>query len=256
MKKRGLKLLCLDIGNTSTSFGIYENGRFQRTGHILSSSVPLFVKKSLVNDSHNPSLNIIISCVVPPVLYKIMKLTARKGVRKRVLIIGKNYRLPLKHRYKNLKRLGSDRQVNAYGATRFYGAPLLILDYGTALTCDYVSSKGVFEGGLIIPGPEIALKALSEKAALLPTLGFPKKAGLFGRDTRSGMEAGILQGYGALTDGLVERFGKHFGRKFRVIATGGLARLIARYSCKIDRLDPLLTLKSLVAVFKDYAKTS
>jgi type III pantothenate kinase len=144
--------------------------------------------------------------------------------------------------------------VNIYGAVKIYGLPLLILDYGTALTCDYVSDKGIFLGGLIIPGPEISLQALCERAALLPLIKFPTGTVPFlGRDTQAGMKAGILRGYGAMTDGLVERFQARYGRKFRVIATGGLAKAIAPYASRVDVLDPLLTLKSLVKVYKDHS---
>ena len=256
MREDELTLFCLDIGNTSTGFGVYRNGKFVKTGHARSDRFPSIMDKMIRNMSNDPTIHIIVSSVVPSPTLKIKKWLRGDVAGKRLFVVGGNCRVRIKHKYHNIDKLGSDRLVNAFGAMKIYGPPLLIFDYGTALTCDYISSRGAFEGGLIIPGPEIALKALSEKAALLPSIRFPKKAGFIGRDTRSGMEAGILQGYGALTDGLVERFGKRFGRKSRVIATGGLAALISRYSSKIDLVDPLLTLKSLVLVFKDRAKTS
>lgn len=100
---------------------------------------------------------------------------------------------------------------------------------------------------MIIPGPEIALQALFEKAALLPRIPFPKEAKAFiGRDTRSGMKAGILRGYGAMADGLIKRFRQRFGSRLRVVATGGFARAIRPYSSQIQVIDGLLTLRALV----------
>ena len=144
--------------------------------------------------------------------------------------------------------------MNAYGGMKRYGCPLLILDFGTALTCDYVSKRGIFEGGLIIPGPEISWQALAEKTALLPKLPFPKPhrlLPLIGQDTKTGMEAGILRGYAALTDGLIEKFRAQYKVGPKVVATGGLAKAIYPYSCRIDVLDPLLTLQGLVEIFRD-----
>ena len=166
--------------------------------------------------------------------------------------IGKNLKVPIRHNYKQINKLGQDRLANVYGAVKIYKPPLLILDYGTALTCDYVSSKGAFEGGLIIPGPEIALSALYERTALLPKVNFPiKQAAFIGRDPKGCMKAGILQGYGAMTDGLIERFHKRYGKRFQVVATGGLAKAIFPHTAKVDILDPLLTLKSLHQLFED-----
>lgn len=171
-------------------------------------------------------------------------------------MVGANLKVPMRHKYRQISRLGPDRLVTAYGAMKIYGAPLLILDFGTAFTCDYISAKGVFEGGLIIPGPQISLQALSEKTALLPSLGFPRNSpSLIGHDTKSCMKAGILHGYGAMADGLVGRFRKRYGIKFRVVATGGLAETLASYMSQVDLVDPLLTLKSLARLFRDQVKS-
>lgn len=182
-----------------------------------------------------------------------MNLRRPGGEKVRPWIIGKNLRVRIRHNYRNINELGTDRLVNVYGGVKIYGAPLLIFDYGTALTCDFVSKKGVFLGGLIIPGPEISFNALSEQTALLPKIRFPKRfPSLLGNDPRGCMKAGILQSYGALTDGLVERFRRRFGNQFKVLATGGLAKTIAPYTSHLKIVDPLLTLRGLAAVYKDY----
>ena len=251
VKKSGRELLCVDVGNTSISIGEFKAGRIKRAWRYSRVKFPEFVPlfKKFVRLS--PKCNVVISSVVPDITPKIRKIVGKNG-----WIIGENLKIGLPHKYIPLKRLGNDRLANAYGGLRTYGAPLLILDFGTALTCDYISGKGVFEGGLIIPGPEIAWEALTEKAAQLPKLSFPrhvKKSFLVGRDTRSGMEQGILQAYGSLTDGLIERFRKQYGRNLRTVATGGLARVIYPFTRKVDLLDPFLTLKSLALAFLESA---
>lgn len=248
-------LLLIDIGNTSVSYGLYQRGRLKGVKHSPSNDFPKIVIKLIKSGNIGPETLIITTSVVPKITRKIREIARKFGFLGRFLVLGEDIHVPIKHKYLYINRLGCDRLANIYGAIRLYGPPLLIFDYGTALTCDYISEKGIFLGGLIIPGPEVSLKALTEKTALLPSIKFPRKYVPFiGRDTKGGMKAGILQGYGAMTDGLVERFRRRFGRRFQVIATGGVATAIHPYTTKVDVLDPHLTLKSLIQVFKDLVK--
>lgn len=261
MKTKPPVVVCLDIGNTSTGYGIGTAGKFMRSGYWPTDNLPSEIQILMSNMNRFPLLNIVVSSVVPKItdiLVKMEKRQGRHGKRVKLWIVGRNLRIGIKHKYQNLARLGSDRLVNICGAIHFYKPPLLILDYGTALTCDFISKEGIFEGGLIIPGPGIAWEALCQKAALLPKLSFPIKRKqsrasheIIGRNTRQGMEMGILQAYGALTDGLVGRFKKRFGRQLRVVATGGLAQTVASHSSAIDIVDPLLTLNSLLRIYTD-----
>ena len=250
--KKAERLLCIDVGNTSVSCGLFYGRRLKRLWHWLTNNIPKIASDIRNIDSNIPIDYALISSVVPKITLKLGKI-----IRSKFWVVGGNLGVRIKHNYKPLKKLGADRLVTAYGGMKLYGRPLLILDFGTALTCDYISRQGVFEGGLIIPGPEIAWEALAVRTALLPKISFPKgksRLPVLGRDTRTGMEAGILQGYGALADGLVERFQRRFGRGFRVVATGGLASTIYPYTRRIDVVDPLLTLKSLVEAFQDRKK--
>lgn len=194
-----------------------------------------------------------VSSVVPKITKIIKRIFLDKNISKRLNVLGQNFKIPIRHRYPNMKNLGSDRLVNIYGAVRLHRFPLLIIDYGTAITCDYVSGDGVYRGGLILPGPEISLEALSKKAALLPQVPFPKKASsLLGRNTREAMQLGVLQGVRAMTDGLVIRFKRRYGRRLKVVATGGLSRRLYPLTEQIDILDPLLTLRSLALAFLEF----
>ena len=177
-------LILLDIGNTSVTYGLYQNGRWQGFGSRLIDDIPKFINKCCKSGAEYHPYNLVISSVVPKNTLIIKKTLAKKpGIR--LWIAGKNLPVPIRHRYKWPEKLGIDRRVNVYGALQLYKPPLLIIDFGTAITADYISKKGVFEGGMIIPGPEISFQSLIERAALLPKkIRLPEKALSFiGRST-------------------------------------------------------------------------
>jgi type III pantothenate kinase len=238
-------LLCIDVGNTSVNYGLFKNGRLTKEGRTPTKTIPKLTLNLMMNVERTPITQLIISSVVPQISLK-MRTSIKHIKGAKVLEVGKNLKVPMVSKYRHRNRLGADRLVNAFGALKIYGSPVLIMDFGTALTCDYVSKKGVFEGGLIIPGPQIALEVLSQRTALLPKVSFPNKKGsLIGRDTVSCMKYGILQGYGTMAEGLVQRFKAKYGRSLKVVVTGGLAKLISGHVRGVDIVDPLLTLKSL-----------
>lgn len=245
--------LALDIGNTSVTRGLYQNGRWSHFGYSLFSDIPKFVKK-VSRSGGKKQIKTIISSVVPKKTRFIVNLIGRNP-RFEVFVAGKDLKIPLNHRYRS-KKLGMDRQVNLYGAIQLYNPPLLVVDFGTAVKFDYISPEGIFEGGLIVPGPEISFQALMGRAALLPkNLRLPTSTPSFlGRNTLGCMKAGILQGYGALTDGLVARFRERYGKSLRVVATGGFARVLQPYTRSLRRVDPKLSVKSLKLLFENSLK--
>ena len=245
------RILAIDIGNTAATVGFYEGGRLKDFGSLYYNDVPKYAINKLKSGKLN-YLSIIISSVFPKITTLLKnKLRGFKGIK--IWVCGSNIQVPIRHNYHDYKSLGCDRKINIYGATLMYKLPLLIIDYGTAITFDYVDAKGVFKGGMIIPGPETALRALSQRAALLPK-GFrlPKKTKSFlGRNTRECMESGILEGYGAMTDELIRRFRQRCGEGLRVLATGGFAEHIRPYAKNIQIVDPKLSIKSLLALWRD-----
>lgn len=245
------RIIAIDIGNTAGTVGFYEGGRLKDFRSIGYNAIPKYVKK-IAKSGSNIQCHVIISSVVPKITSFLKSSISRiKWVN--IWIAGDNLTLKIAHKYKNYNKLGIDRKVNAYGAIRIYRLPMLVIDFGTATTYDYIDPKGVFRGGLIIPGPTLSYQALLAKGALLPKgRKLPKRARSFpGRDTVSCLEAGILEGYGAMTDGLIRRFKEKFGPKLRVLATGGLAKTIAPYARGIDILDPQHSIKSLLALWRD-----
>ncbi len=250
------RLLLLDIGNTAVTYGEYQGGRLLTFGTFKNYDIPKLIKKCS-KSGLNSTLNVIICSVIPQLTIKFKK-SISKSKSCKVWVIDQNLTPSIKHNYNNINKLGSDRKVNIYGALRMYRPPFLLISLGTALTADFVSKKGVFEGGMILPGPETALRALLQRTALLPKhLKFPKSYRSFlGRSTKDCLESGILEGYGSMLDELIRRFKKHTDPKLRVIATGGLASLLKPYTREINILDPRHSVKSLLLLFKNQVVTS
>ncbi|MBI3313884.1 MAG: type III pantothenate kinase [Candidatus Omnitrophica bacterium] len=245
-------IILIDVGNTALTYGVYEGGRFLSYGSKVHSNIPKLVKYC-TKSGNNKSFNVVISSVVPKIT-SIIKKSFKRAKGCKVWVAGENLPIPINHKYKEFNKLGRDRAVNLYGALRIHRPPMLVIDYGTAVTFDYLSPQGVFEGGMIIPGPEISFQALLQRAALIPkTIRLPKKSPSFlGRSTYDCIKAGILEGYGAMTDGLIELFRKRFGKNLRVLATGGFAQHLAPYCHSINIKDSKHSLKSLLILFKDY----
>lgn len=245
------QILAIDIGNTAATVGFYEGGRLLDFGSIYYDDIPKYAFKCLRSGKHN-HLDVTISSVFPKITaFLENSFKQEKGIS--IWVIGRDISVKISHKYNDFNSLGCDRKVNIYGATRMYRLPLLVIDYGTAITFDYIDSKGVFQGGMIIPGPETAYRALSQRAALLPKgITLPKRKNSFlGRNTLECMESGILEGYGAMTDELIQRFRKRYGKNLRVLATGGFAEIIRLYTKHIDTIDPKHSIKSILALWRN-----
>lgn len=247
-KKQPETIVAVDIGNTAVSFGVWGNGRFMRTGFLNGQTFGrnVFSKQF----KHLPDATVFVICsVVPKATRQFLSLVKACLPSAKTYVVGQNLKVRMPVRY-DKRKLGLDRLVNGYGAARLYSLPALVVDFGTAITFDYVSKKGVFEGGTIVPGIGTSLDALLTRAALIPTNARLKPAcSLVGHDTSSALSSGVLNGFGALADGLIKRFQAYFGTRPAVVATGGHARLIVPYAKLIRHVDPLHTLKSLVLIF-------
>lgn len=251
MSKFHRPLIAIDLGNSSITYGVYSANQLKTHGYLLSRNIPKL--SSIIAKSgvffHHPL--VIISSVVPYLTKKSVKLISRFIPKNRIYVIGSTIKLRIPMRY-DRKMLGPDRLVNIYGAIKRYELPVLIVDFGTAITFDYVSKGGIFEGGLIVPGIQLSADALAEKTALLPKLVKIKSVrNLVGRNTKEAMYSGLLNGFGALSDGLIERFRKQYGSKLTVLATGGFAAKIAPYARHFDYVDPLHTIHSLVLICRN-----
>lgn len=247
-----MKLL-IDIGNTNTSIAIAKGKKIRKKYFIHTERnrvKPGSLKRLLGPDLRKIDRVVMVSVV--PKFCSIMKKSLRSIVPQvPVLLIGQEITVPMKIRYRKPQEVGQDRLVTSFGASQMYGAPVLVVDFGTAVTFDFVNSRGEYEGGLIFPGLRLGLEALVRNTALLPEIEVKSTKGLIGRDTRGSMNKGILFGYAAMCDGLIRMFKQKYGKKLKVVATGGDAGLVAKYSRHIKTVYPDLVFAGLCLLSAD-----
>lgn len=240
-------LLAIDIGNTNISLGVFRQSRLIKRYTIPTRERHYSGKlKKIIFQN---SITSAIICSVVPDATKILARYLRNLLGKEPYILGKDIRVPIKNLYRKPREVGQDRLVNAYAGLALFGAPLIIVDFGTAITFDIISGKKEYLGGLILPGLNMSLAALAEKTALLPKIKLKSPRELIGRDTKSSILSGAVYGFSALTDNIIKRIKNKFNKSMRVIATGGDINFISRHCRLFDRVDPDLTLKGLNMVY-------
>ncbi|MBI4377727.1 MAG: type III pantothenate kinase [Nitrospinae bacterium] len=249
-------LLAIDIGNTNIVLGIYQrkkliiHWRIETERNRTDDEFAALFKGlfSIANLKFEDIKDVIVSCVVPPIL-PILENLSHRYFHSSPLIIGPGIKTGIPILYDNPKEVGADRIVNAVAGYERYGGPLIAVDFGTATTFDAVSQKGEYLGGVIAPGIAISMDALSERAAKLPKVELIKPEKVIGRNTISSMQSGAIYGYAGLVDRVVEEMKKELGGNVYVVATGGLAELIAHESLTIKEINPFLTLDGLRIIF-------
>ncbi len=229
-------LLAIDIGNTHTVLGFFEGGALKQSFRIQSDAkntvdeYAVQVLSLLRLNQIEPDMirRVIIACVVPALTRVFTKLST-KYLNQTPHVVGLSTRTEMEIRYQGT--VGADRIVNAVAARKRFGQPCVVVDFGTATTFDVVGKDGAYEGGIITPGIGISADALFSRAALLPTIELAKPSTLIGKNTKDAMLSGLIFGYAELVDGLLTRIRAEIGQNMQVIATGGLATLIAA-ECK------------------------
>lgn len=250
-------LLALDIGNTSIHIGLFEGETLAAQWRIgvETEKLPdeygvllltlLFTRRLGPGDIHA----CIIGCDVPP-LIPTFEQVCRKYFNLEPLVVGHGLRTGVRILYDNPKQLGADRIVDAVAAIRQYGAPVIVVDFGTATVFDAVNEHGDYLGGAIAPGIGIASEALFSRAAMLYRVQLERPPAAIGKNTIHAMQAGIMFGYVGLVEGLVARFKEELSGSPKVVATGGWARQIAAETQCIDVVDPDLTLTGLRLIYE------
>ena len=190
----------------------------------------------------------IISSVVPPIMYSLTH-AVRKYIGTEPIIVKSTSKMGLTIKVDNPKEVGADRLVNAVAAIKKYKAPLIIVDFGTATTFCTINKDNEYLGGVILPGVKISLNALVEKTAKLPRIEIAKPESIIGTNTVSSMQAGMYYGYAGSVDNIVTKIKEELGEDATVIATGGLARMIAKEAKTIDTIDSELTLEGLKIIY-------
>ncbi|MEC0333583.1 type III pantothenate kinase [Paenibacillus sp. FSL R5-0527] len=249
--------LVVDVGNTNIVLGIYKERELLhhfRIGTNRQATVDEYgvLIYNLFQMSHIQVQDIegvIISSVVPPLMH-VLEALCEKYLRRKPLVVGPGIKTGLNLRYENPREVGADRIVNAVAAIEHYGGPLVVVDFGTATTFDCIDAQGNYLGGAIVPGIGISTEALYQRASKLPRIELEKPKKVIGRNTVNAMQAGIIFGYAGQVDGIVERIAAEMGAKPKVVATGGLAELIASETRSIEEVNPRLTLEGLRIIYE------
>ena len=250
-------LLVFDIGNSNIVLGTYEGKKLLRHWRISTD-------RQKTGDEYGMLINnlfrfqgirmsdvtaIIISSVVPPLVVPLAKMCERY-FRLRPLIVGPGIKTGIKLKYENPREIGADRIVNSVGAYEQFGGPLIVVDIGTATTFDIVAENGDYLGGVIAPGIGISSEALFQRAAQLPRVALVTPRTIICRNTVNAMQAGVIFGFVGQIDEIVRRIKAEMREDMRVIATGGMAKMISRESKTIDKVDNFLTLTGLRVLYE------
>lgn len=245
-------LLVVDVGNTQTHFGTFrgdelvEHWRFATVRHSTADELGAALRNLLELRGIGLAdlTGSIISSTVPQLEPEWLRMS-RRYLAHEPLAVGPGLRSAMPIRIDNPRELGADRLVNAVAAYEEVGGPVISVDFGTAVNYDVVSGAGEYLGGVIAPGVEVSLDALTTRGAKLPKIDLLAPRHAIGKSTVEAIRSGIIFGFAAQVDGIVARLSEELGDEPEVIATGGLASHIVPYTTVIDRIDEYLTLKGL-----------
>jgi type III pantothenate kinase len=249
-------LLAVDVGNTQTVLGLFEGEELvehwrlateaERTGDELAALFAnlLELRGRTFGDVSGVSL----SSTVPLLVRAYHDLAARH-IEAPLLVLGPGTRTGLPILYDDPREVGPDRIANAVAARERYGAPCIVVDFGTSTNFDAISAEGEYVGGVLAPGIEISMDALFARAARLTKVDFVEPETVIGKTTTASLHSGLVYGFAGQVDGIVERMRSELGDSAPAIATGGLAELIAPHAKTIEKVDPLLTLDGLRLVW-------
>lgn len=249
-------LLVIDVGNSNTVLGLYRGEELVRDWRISTDKsrtvdeyamlVHELFRLGRLEFSH--IRDVIISSVVPPMVNTLAEL-CRSYFGLDPHIVGPGIKTGMPIQYDDPREVGADRIVNAVAAYERKGCSLIVVDFGTATTFDYISARGEYQGGAIAPGLGISAEALFARASKLPRVEFVRPPQVIAKNTVNSIQAGILFGYAGMVDGIVNRMKEEAGGEPLVLATGGLAELIASASETIAEVEPFLTLEGLRIIY-------
>lgn len=254
-------LLAIDAGNTNIVFALYEGDRLTHSWRCQTNAgrtadeyaawlYQLFMQASLKFEAVKAA---VIGSVVPDANFNLIRL-CRDAFKCEPMIASAD-NAGIKVNLSQPEQAGADRLLNAVAAIRDYGAPVIVIDFGTATTFDVVNGRGEYCGGAIAPGPNLSAEALYQAAARLPQVSIKKPPSVIGTDTVAAMQSGLYWGYVGLIEGMLRRIIEELGEKPHVIATGGLGGLFACDIPMIEKVDGDLTLRGLLYVYQSHVKS-
>ncbi|MDO5725795.1 MAG: type III pantothenate kinase [Tissierellia bacterium] len=257
-------LLAIDVGNTNIVFGVFDEDKLLGNWRIATIKERtndeygmLFTNILSLHSIANKDIsNAIISSVVPPLMHTLPN-SIRKYFKIEPIIVGPGTKTGINIKYDNPKEVGADRIVNAVAGYEKYGAPLILVDMGTAITFCYISKGGNYEGGLIMPGVQISADALFTRTAKLPKIEILETDKIIGTTTVESIQAGLYHGIAGTIDYIIEKIieeQKLNKDEVKVISTGGFARMFEPKSKYIQKVDRLITLEGLNMIYKKNIK--
>ncbi|MBN1945058.1 MAG: type III pantothenate kinase [Bradymonadales bacterium] len=256
-------LLVVDVGNTNTVLGVFDDHNLQQHWRLQTRremtadelGITLLQLLAAVDIAPSRITQGIVSSVVPPMSSRLQEMV-HKYLAISLLVVGPGIRTGMPILYENPREVGADRIVNAVAAYERHPGGLIVVDFGTATTFDAVSPQGEYLGGAIAPGIAVAADALFRNAAMLPRVDIVRPSRVVGRNTIASMQAGILFGYTGLVSEIVRRMKQELRFPVHVIATGGLASLVAKETDAISEVVEHLTLEGLRIIFARNQDTS
>jgi type III pantothenate kinase len=256
-------LVAIDVGNTQIVVGVFADeggvGKGDLLHHWRVATHPLYTADefalqlsqllALEGLGFGDITGASVACVVPPLQVSLREMADRR-LQAPTLFLGPEVRTGMPVLVDNPREVGADRIADAVAAFERYGGPTIVVDFGTATNFEVVSEKGEYIGGVLFPGLEVALNALSERAAMLPRVAISRPRSVLGKNTVEQLQAGIFFGYGALVEGVCAKLKAELGSEANVVATGGLAPTVLGASSVIDHHEPWLTLYGLRTIYQ------
>jgi type III pantothenate kinase len=250
-------LLTIDIGNTNLTLGLYEGEQLGAHWRLATDNNRMPDEYGLqflgllqnagktLKDIHGISL----ASVVPPLTGRVIQ-ACREYLKQEPLVVDAGIKTGLKIRYEDPKAVGADRVCDAVAVLKFYGGPACVVDFGTATTFNAITKEGEYLGGAITAGVNLAAESLFARAAKLPRIDLQRPPSVIGRNTVHAMQSGLLFGYVSMVEGMVARFRSELGSDMKVIATGGMAEVIAKETQVVNFIAPWLTLDGLRIIWE------
>src|SRR5438034_4714155 len=241
----------IDVGNTQTVLGLFDGEQLrehwrvatesERTGDELGLLLRGLVDLSTLD-------GVALSCTVPALARSYEELAGRAGVE--LLMLGPGTRTGIPIRYEDPREVGPDRIANAVAALERYGAPCIVVDFGTSTNFDVVSSEGEYVGGVLAPGIEVSMNALAARAARLFRVDYSAPPTVIAKNTAASLQSGLVYGFAGQVDGIVDAIRGELGEEAQTVATGGMADLIVPHARTLEKTDPFLTLEGVRLIWE------
>ena len=245
-------LLAIDVGNTQTVFGLFDGAELRehwrvaternRSGDELGALFGNFLDLSAVE-------GVALASTVPQ-LHRAYEDFAKEYAKAELLEVGPGVKTGVPVRYDDPRDVGPDRIANAVGAVERYGAPCIVVDFGTSTNFDVVSPEGEYVGGVLAPGIEVSMEALAARAARLFRIDFAAPETVIAKNTAASLQSGLVYGFAGQVDGIVDRIRGELGVEAQTVATGGLADLIVPHARTLEQIDPFLTLEGVRPIWE------